>query len=130
VIVLSNTGIVLGNTLPIADVVADGLSDIVFDKPVETPYIHKEVAIDTALLDRYVGKYKAFLVLEVIKKNGKLYRHRDKGTDIELKPESNTKFFYADDSDRQLDFEVDATGKLTKIWFVNNEQRGEMQKIQ
>ena len=130
VIVLANTDIQLSNTLAISDVVADGLSGIVLGLPVETPYIHKEVAIDPALLDRYVGKYKAFLTLEVIKKDGKLYRHRDRGADIELKPESNTKFFYADDSDRQLEFEVDKDGKLTKIWFINNENRGEMTKVQ
>ena len=130
VIVLANTDISLSNTLPIADVVADGLAGIVLGLKVETPYVHTEVAIDPALLDRYVGKYKAFLTLEVIKKDGKLYRHRDKSPDIELKPESNTKFFYADDSDRQLEFEVDKNGKVVKIWFINNENRGEMTKVE
>jgi CubicO group peptidase (beta-lactamase class C family) len=129
IIVLSNMAISLSNTLPITDVVADGLADIIFDLPYETPYVHKEVKIDPALLDRYVGKYKAFLTLEVIKKDGKLYRHREGSADIELKPESNTKFFYADDSNRQLEFEVDKTGKVVKTWFINNEQRGEMTKV-
>lgn len=130
IIVLSNDQINLSNTLPISDVVADGLADIVFGLPAEVPYVHKEVKIDPALLDRYPGKYKAFLTLEVIKKDGKLYRHRDGTADIELKPESATKFFYDDDSDRQLEFEVDKTGKVIRIWFINNEQRGEMQKVQ
>jgi len=130
IIVLANDQVNLSNTLPISDVVADGLADIVFDLPAEVPYVHKEVKIDPALLDRYPGKYKAFLTLEVIKKDGKLYRHRDGTPDIELKPESETKFFYDDDSDRQLEFEVDKTGKVTRIWFINNEQRGEMQKVQ
>lgn len=121
--------IVLSNDSFSADRVADGLADIVFDLPVEFPYTHKEVKIDPALLDRYVGKYNAFLTVEVIKKDGKLYRHRDGTPDIELKPESETKFFYADDSDRQLEFEVDKTGKVTKIWFINNGQRGEMKKV-
>ncbi len=130
VIVLANTDIQLSNTLSISDVVADGLASIVFGLPVETPYVHTEVSIDPSLLDRYVGKYNAFLTLEVIKKDGKLYRHRNKAADIELKPESNTKFFYADDSDRQLEFEVDKEGKVTKIWFINNENRGEMKKVE
>ncbi len=128
IIVLANNEIVLSNTLTISDVVADGLAGILFGLPVETPYVHKAVNIDTSLLYRYVGKYKAFLILEVIKKDGKLYRHRDKSPDIELIPESNTKFFYGDDSDRQLEFEVDKTGKVIKTWFINNEQRGEMKK--
>ncbi|MBA2250408.1 MAG: serine hydrolase [Chitinophagaceae bacterium] len=122
--------IVLSNDDFNADGVADGLAGILFDAPVEYPYLHKEIKIDPSLLDNFVGKYKAFLTLEVIKKDGKLYRHRDGTPDIELKPESETKFFYADDSDRQLEFEVDKAGKVTKIWFENNEQRGEMQRIQ
>jgi len=76
-----------------------------------------------------VGKYSAGLTIEVIKKDQKLYRHRNGIPDIELKPESATKFFYADDSDRQLEFELDNTGNIVKIWFINNEQRGEMKKL-
>jgi len=115
--------------LPITDGIAEGLADIVFDLPVETPYVHKEVAIDPSLLDKFVGKYNAGLTLEVIKKDNKLYRHRDGSADIELKPESNTKFFYADDSNRQLQFDLDVSGNVIKIWFINNEQRGEMKKL-
>ena len=121
--------IVLSNNESNADGIAEGLAIILFDIPVEIPYEHKEFKIDTSVLDRYVGKYKAFLTIEVIRKNGKLYRHRDGTPDIELVPESNTKFFYADDSDRQLEFELDASGKVTKIWFINNGQRGEMKKL-
>lgn len=129
VIVLANTIVVQNNTLPITDVLAGGLAGILFNQEVEVPYEHKEVKIDPALLDKFVGKYNAGLTLEVIKKDNKLYRHRDGSPDIELKPESNTKFFYADDSNRQLEFELDASGKIVKIWFINNEQRGEMKKL-
>ena len=129
VIVLCNTIITQNNTLPITDNITEGLADIVFDLPVETPYIHKEIAIDPSLIDKFVGKYNAGLTLEVIKKDNKLYRHRDGSADIELKPESNTKFFYGDDSNRQLEFELDTMGKIVKIWFINNEQRGEMKKL-
>jgi hypothetical protein len=122
--------IVLSNNESNADGVANALADILFDVPVEVPYEHKEVKIDPAILDRYIGKYKAFLTIEVIKKDGKLYRHREGTPDVELKPESNTKFFYADDSDRQLEFEVDKNGNVTKIWFINNGQKGEMQKVE
>jgi CubicO group peptidase (beta-lactamase class C family) len=129
VIVLANTEVIQNNTLPITDVIAEGLASIVFDLPVETPYEHKEVKIDPSILDNYVGKYNAGLTLELIKKDNKLYRHRDGSPDIELKPESNTKFFYADESNRQLEFELDKTGNVIKIWFINNEQRGEMKKL-
>ncbi len=129
VIVLANTEVTQNNTLPITDVIAEGLASIVFDLPVETPYEHKEVKIDPSILDKYVGKYSAGLTLEVIKKDNKLYRHRDGSPDIELKPESNTKFFYADESNRQLEFELEKAGNVIKIWFINNEQRGEMKKL-
>ena len=43
--------------------------------------------------------------------------------DIELKPESNTKFFYGDGTDRQIEFEIDAAGKVTKAWFLNTGQK-------
>jgi CubicO group peptidase (beta-lactamase class C family) len=122
--------IIFSNNESNTDFVAIALADILFDVAVEVPYIHKEVKIDPALLDRYVGKYSAGLTLEVIKKDGKLYRHRDGTPDIELKPESTTKFFYADETDRQLEFEVDASGKVVKTWFFNSGQKGEIKKIQ
>lgn len=121
--------VVFSNNESNVDFVAIALANILFDMPVEIPYVHKEVKINPAILDRYVGKYSSGLTIEVIKKDGKLYRHRDGIPDIELKPESETKFFYADETDRQLEFEVDATGKVTKIWFYNSGQKGELKKI-
>jgi CubicO group peptidase (beta-lactamase class C family) len=94
------------------------------------PYKHTEIKIDTALLGDYVGKYTAGLTLEFIKKDGKLFRHRTGTADIELKPESPTKFFYADGTDRQIEFERDISGKVSKVWFLNTGQKGEMKKVQ
>lgn len=122
--------IVLSNDEYDAEKLSNGLADILFDEPYEVPYTHKNITLDPSLLDRYVGKYKAFLTVEVIKKNGKLYRHRDGTPDIELKADSETILYYDDDSDRRLEFELDGAGKVTKIWFVNNGQRGEMQRVQ
>jgi CubicO group peptidase (beta-lactamase class C family) len=94
------------------------------------PYQHKEVRIDTTLLSRYVGKYTAGLTLEFIAKDGRLYRHRKGTPDIELKAESPTKFFYADGTDRQIEFETDPAGKVIKVWFINTGQKGEMKKVE
>ena len=91
-------------------------------------YIPKAVKIDTALLNKYVGKYIVDGPLELIKKNGKLYRHRDGTDDVELKPESNTRFFYDDSSDRFIEFEVDKAGKVMKGWFIGNGDKTEMKK--
>jgi hypothetical protein len=68
--------------------------------------------------------------LQFIKKDGKLYRHRNGTPDIELKPESATKFFYGDGTDRQIEFETDANGKVIKAWFLNMGQKGELKKIE
>lgn len=122
--------ILFSNNESNTDLIDAGLSNILFDIPVIMPYEHKEVKIDPAILDRYVGKYSAFMTLDFIKKDGKLFRHRDGTPDIELMPESETKFFYGDGSDRQIEFEVDKAGKVLKTWFINNGLKGEMQKLQ
>ncbi len=67
-------------------------------------------------------------LLNLIKKEGKLYRHRDGAPDIELKPESKTRFFYADKSGRFIEFEIDKTGKMIKAWFIGNGEKIEMKK--
>jgi CubicO group peptidase (beta-lactamase class C family) len=123
--------VVLSNNESNVDFVSIALADILFNVPVEIPYIHNEVKINPALLDRYLGKYSgAGFTLELIKKNSKLYRHREGVPDVELRPESETKFFYGDDSDRQLEFEVDATGRVIKTWFINSGQKGEIKRIE
>lgn len=105
------------------------LESILNGEEVLMPYEHKEIKIDTSLFDKYAGKYKASLTLEFIKKDGKLWRHRTGTPDIELKPESQTKFFYGDGTDRQIEFELDTTGRVTKCWFINTGLKGEMKKI-
>ncbi len=127
---IDETIIVLSNNETSNGFIRAGIESILAGEDLVMPYEHKEIKIDPALIDRYVGKYSAFLTLVFIKKDGKLYRHRDKTADIELKPESETKFFYADGTDRQIEFEVDNTGKVTKAWFINNGQKGELKKIE
>jgi len=125
----NETLIVLSNNESFSGQIRAGLESILADEELLMPYEHKEIKIDTSLLDRYAGKYSAFLTLTFIKKNGKLYRYREGTPDIELKSESETKFFYGDGSDRQIEFEVDNTGKVIKAWFINTGQKGELKKI-
>ena len=125
----NKTIIILSNNESSAPQFNAGIQSILANDPLLMPYEHKAVAIDTALLDRYVGRYSAFLTLVFIKKDGKLYRHRQGTADIELKPESNTKFFYADGTDRQIEFETGADGNVTKAWFINTGQKGELTKL-
>lgn len=122
---IDETIIALSNNETLSGQIRAGIESILADEDILMPYEHKEIKIDPALLDRYVGKYVAFLTLEFIKKDNKLWRRRN-GTDIELKPESETKFFYGDGTDRQIEFEVDNSGKVTRAWFINTGQKGEM----
>ncbi len=122
--------IILSNNESNSRLLAASVESILFNEPLILPYEHKEVKIDMALRDHYVGEYTAFLTLEFIKKDGKLFRHRKGTPDIELKPESNTKFFYADGTDRQIEFETDDKGNVVKAWFINTGQKGELKKVQ
>jgi CubicO group peptidase (beta-lactamase class C family) len=112
------TIIVLSNNESNAIGLSGALTYITYEKPVILPYVHKEVIIDGAILDRYVGKYGIPQEIELIKKEGKLYRRLKGRPDVELKPESERKFFYSNNPNDQLEFEVDATGKVLKTYLV------------
>lgn len=112
-----------------ADRVGFAMASIVFGLPVTKPYIPKEVKIDPSILDRYIGNYMATNPIEIIKKDNKLYRRVKTGPEIELKPESNTRFFYADGSDRFIEFETDKSGQPVKAWFLSGGDKIEMKKL-
>ena len=119
---------IISNNGSNSSAVGIALQSILFNLPVQIPYKPKEVTIDTTILNNYVGKYIAASPIEIIKKNSRLYRHRDGSPDIELKPESKKRFFYADQSDRFIEFEIDQPGKMIKGWFIGNGDKVEMKK--
>jgi CubicO group peptidase (beta-lactamase class C family) len=123
IIILSNNETSNGN-------IRAGVESILAGEDLVMPYKHQAIKLDPKLIDRYAGKYFAFLTMEFVNKNGKLFRTRKGTKDIELTPESETKFFYADGTDRQIEFELDAQGKVTKAWFINTGQKGELKKIE
>ena len=112
-----------------ADRVGTAMASIALGMPVAKPYIPKEIKIDPAILDRYIGNYMATNPIEIVKKNNKLYRRVKTGPEIELKPESNTRFFYADGSDRFIEFETDKSGQPVKAWFLSGGDKIEMKKL-
>jgi CubicO group peptidase (beta-lactamase class C family) len=120
--------VAISNNQSNADRMGIALASVIFDLPVQKPYIPKEVKIDAVILDNYTGKYVVTDPIELIKKNNKLYRHREGAPDVELKPESTKRFFYADNSDRFIEFETDKTGKVIKAWFIGNGEKIEMKK--
>ena len=97
--------------------IGTGLAHVLFNILIELPYVHKAITLPESTLTKFVGSYDAVPPFEIILRNGKLYRHRPTGRDIELKPESSNKLFYDDDSDRQLLFEF-AGDTVSKVFII------------
>lgn len=100
---------VLSNNQSESYIIAYGLSAIAFQKAFELPYKHVQTKIDTTIYDKYVGKYGE---IEILKIDGKLYYN---SVEMELLPESNTKFFRADNEDRTFEFIPDEFGIYSSL---------------
>lgn len=100
---------VLSNNQSASYLIAYGLSAIAFQKEVEFPYKHYQTKADTTFYDQFAGKYGK---IEILKQNGKLYLNTE---EIELLPESKTKFFRADNNDRTVEFIQDKSGSFNTI---------------
>jgi CubicO group peptidase (beta-lactamase class C family) len=115
--------IVLQNNEENPDGIAYPLSEIVFGRDVPLPYKHEPYKINTEILKKYTGKwtgniYNEKSVVEIVIKDNKFYRRIDGNPDIELIPESQTKFYYADGSDRQFEFVPNNKGEVTRSWYI------------
>jgi CubicO group peptidase (beta-lactamase class C family) len=100
---------VLSNNESPSYIIAYGLAGICFGKEVDLPYKHIQIEVDTRIYDAYVGKYENIQILE---KDKKLYYLSD---EIELLPESKTKFFRSDNNDRTIEFTIDKKGKVKQL---------------
>jgi len=119
------TFIVLSNNSSPSPAISSAMQHILNGKPVVMPYEHKAISMDSATMQQFVGKYKSTVEINIERIGNKLFRVSPNGQKIELKPESATRFFYADGSDRQIEFELDANPqdtvhkKITKAWLIN-----------
>lgn len=112
--------------------IANTLAAILFDIPVEKPYHHKEVVIDSSFLAHYAGQYQRTGIsgeYKMLVKGGNLYWGLPSGRVIPLKPESNTKFFIEKDPYVQFEFNEDSTGKVTKAYFIEAGVKTEMKRL-
>ncbi len=100
---------VLSNNESPSYLIAYGLAAIVFGKQVELPYEHIAIQIDPKVYDEYVGEYEG---IKIHQKDGKLF-YSD--FDIELIPESPSKFFRSDNDDRTIEFIKNKKGKIFQI---------------
>ncbi len=131
------TVIVLSNNLSHSEFIADGLATIAVNKKIILPYKHVEKNI-IRTPEKYEGKYllpimhPPFMVdfpVEIILKNSKLYIHSPAIADIEMIPESETKFFYGDGSDQQLIFTKDDAGNISKVFYIGYGVKKEIMRI-
>ncbi|MBK8505478.1 MAG: hypothetical protein IPL46_26740 [Saprospiraceae bacterium] len=113
------------------------MAAIALNKNFVMPHDHKEIIIETDI-EKYAGKYMLPLLrppymvsfpAELVNENGALFIHAGSGKDIELKSESETKFFYADGSDQQIEFETDSSGKNLRAWHIGWGLKNEIRKI-
>ncbi|MFZ6014506.1 MAG: serine hydrolase [Bacteroidota bacterium] len=124
------TLIVLSNNESNSPAVTNTLAHIAFDKEVVMPYEHKETTskTDSLSLQKFAGKYAVPFSgdIEVIVRDGQLHQQYPDGRSIPYKEESATKFFDTIGFDRQLNFEVDKSGKVSKAFYI---QHGTMIEI-
>ena len=103
---------VLSNNESESHIISYGLAGIIFGMPVQLPYQHQEVAINSATLKKFAGKYGD---LEIIHLDNKLYLN---STETELLAESNTKFFSKNNNDRTIEFVIDQNGTIQSLLFT------------
>ena len=123
------TYIILSNRESPSQGICNALQHIMAGKPVVMPYEHKEIASDSASLAAFTGNYDAGNKIKLEQRGARLYRITSSGNEVELKRESATKFFYADGTDRQIEFELDANKRVAKAWFINLGVKTELKKV-
>lgn len=112
--------IILANRETNLDFLHKGLAGILFDKEVLPAYKRSAVKIDTTLLKKYVGEFQGPELpfpLNLVEKNNRLYLrlHRD----IELLPESPTKFFVNEpEVELQVEFNLNSEKEVSKAYLI------------
>jgi CubicO group peptidase (beta-lactamase class C family)/uncharacterized protein YneR len=84
------------------------------DRPLPSP--RKEVAVDPKIYDQYAGEYEinSGFTIVILRRSDKLISQATAQPEVELFPESETRFFLKD-VDAQVDFVRDATGRVTGL---------------
>lgn len=112
--------IILTNRETNLDFIPKGLAAILFDKEVLPAYKRRRTTIDTILLTKYAGTYEVqdlSFSLDIVAKDGQLYLRF--GRDIELAPESSTKFYISEpDVDIQVEYVLNARKEISHIYFI------------
>lgn len=122
------TIIVLSNNNSNSPAIAATIEKMMSGKPIVMPYQHKEIVMDSTAIDQFTGNYEGAVKIKLERRGTKLFRVMPNGQSLELKPESATKFFYSDDSDRQLEFEQAEKSKIKNTWLISFGVKTEFKK--
>jgi CubicO group peptidase (beta-lactamase class C family) len=123
--------IILSNDEGNSDQIGNAIAADLFDMPVQMPYKPVEKAINVAVLKRYIGKYQlgGTTNFEIIEKDKYLFLKPGGGGAMMLKPESETKFFFAGNTEQEIEFILDKNGEITKCYFINKGTQMEIKRL-
>lgn len=109
--------VILANRETNLDFLSKGIAAILFDKEIVLPYARKSIKLEKESLKSYTDAFEASFPFEVVEKGGKLFMSF--GRDIELIPESKTKFFVAeDDIDIQLEYVFNEKNEIVRVFYI------------
>jgi CubicO group peptidase (beta-lactamase class C family) len=122
--------VVLSNNDCNSEQAGNEIAAALFDQPLKMPYKPVEKAINAAVLKRYTGKYQLGTTsFEIIEKDKYLFLKPEGGGEMMLKPESETKFFFAGNIEQEIEFIVDKNGAVTKCYFINKGTEMEIKRL-
>ncbi len=123
--------VVLSNNDCNSDEVGNEISASLFDIPVKMPYKPVEKTINVSILKRYTGKYQlgGSTNFELIEKDKYLFLKPEGGGEMKLRPESETKFFFAGNPEQQIEFILDQNGAILKCYFFNKGSQIEIKRL-
>ena len=122
---------VLSNNDCNSDEAGNEIAAALFSIPVKMPYKPVEKAINVLVLKRYTGKYQVggTTNFELVIKDNYLFIKPQGGGEMKLNPESETKFFFAANTEQQIEFILDKNKIVSKIYFINKGTQVEIKKL-
>jgi len=85
------------------------------------PKEHKEITVDSKLLDGYVGRYQLApnFIMTVTREGNGLFAQATGQPKVQIFPESDREYFYKV-VDAQITFETDSNGRATSLTLHQN----------
>jgi CubicO group peptidase (beta-lactamase class C family) len=110
--------------------ISNGLAAIMFDQSINKPSAHKEVTIDSSILQQYVGEYQLAPTFSItVTEEGNNLKAQATGQpqfDIYAEKEA---FFFLKVVDAQIEFVKDESGKVTELILHQNGAHQKGKKI-